>query len=282
MDSNLLWTDDRIYEWVGKVQKYQVLHQDRIKELVSSGELDALAMAIRDEYEARIAKLEADVEFLRSEKQRVIEYASAIEAERDAANARLAELEAANAELQQCSKDWLAMMRAVAEVADTINSHSESPDNEWGLADDATLLEQFDPWQALRDANAELQRRGEWEVVDYLPKTPCSCGNCSNSYRAESETFITLQRGKIRVSVVLPEDIRLMRRKPQQEDSRLVYDGPPVVEMTEERVIAIKYFMGLHAVDEHCITHYDFEKQNYLALRQVLVDMLNELEATGG
>lgn len=70
-------------------------------------------------------------------------------AERDALKQELAGMQE---ERRQSGKDWLALVRAIAAINDT---------DEWALADDATLLEQFDPWQALR----ELAQAEQWQPV---------------------------------------------------------------------------------------------------------------------
>lgn len=43
---------------------------------------------------------------------------------------------------QQSDKDWLAMYKAIAQTT--------ADATEWELADDATLMEEFDPWDVLR------------------------------------------------------------------------------------------------------------------------------------
>jgi hypothetical protein len=70
----------------------------------------------------------------------------------------------------QRDEDWLVMLHAIAPLADLLDTDS----NRWGDADDITLLEQFDPWQTLRDACAEIARlqselaaAKEWEDVEY-------------------------------------------------------------------------------------------------------------------
>ena len=74
--------------------------------------------------------------------------------------------EARLAELQQQDKDWLAMLRAIAKLADKMEASKAEPDNKWCDADDATLLEQFDPWQTLREVEAGLRAaQGVSEVV---------------------------------------------------------------------------------------------------------------------
>lgn len=83
---------------------------------------------------------------------------SDLEAERDEARRRIAELEATT---KQQDSDWLAMLRAISTLADRLEADKAEPDNEWCKADDATLLEQFDPWQTLR----ELEAAQGWEPV---------------------------------------------------------------------------------------------------------------------
>jgi len=62
-----------------------------------------------------------------------------------------AQLATAQRASQQQDSDWLAVMKAIAVVVNALDS-----DNAWTHTDDGTLLEQFDPWQALREIGKPL------------------------------------------------------------------------------------------------------------------------------
>jgi len=61
------------------------------------------------------------------------------------------QLATAQREAKQQDSDWLAVMKAIAVVVNALDS-----DNAWTHTDDGTLLEQFDPWQALREIGKTL------------------------------------------------------------------------------------------------------------------------------
>lgn len=64
--------------------------------------------------------------------------------------ARIAELEA---QVKQRDDDWLKMLRAIAKLEDLTALADEWI---WGDPDDEVLLEEFDPWNALRIVESQL------------------------------------------------------------------------------------------------------------------------------
>jgi hypothetical protein len=59
--------------------------------------------------------------------------------------------------LAQHNADWLAMLKAVAQLSDVMGLDEA----DWGLAGDDILLEQFDPWVVLRTAVTKMEQLPE-------------------------------------------------------------------------------------------------------------------------
>lgn len=125
-------------------------------------------------------------------------------------------------QVKQQDSDWLAMLRAIAKLADRLEADKTEPDNAWCDADDATLMEQFDPWQTLREVEAALATLGAWEPLldDYWGHF-----NVERNGRVVTIcTDVEFETDKGYVVVPLPDNVFVCRRTaaPQPADGTRV------------------------------------------------------------
>lgn len=78
--------------------------------------------------------------------------------------AKLAELRRAKTERDDLFvkdlNDWIAMLKECAKLSDLIHFEDVGMLEDWGSADEDTLLEQFDPWAVLREIQTLLASTG--------------------------------------------------------------------------------------------------------------------------